>query len=220
MLFPCAYSTSVREAGQAQTSWQQGTLLHSSAQMIVDTIELDGGYIERYARARFKNINYMIGDVMNFKPEKSYDLVLCSHVIEHIDDYMGFVDHLQSLSRKWVLFYAPWEEFELDQSAGHVNTIDKRFLAKVKAVKHQVLTSPAWGKPAFKDARCVIFVLPGTAGMPKPEPKPPLTFKRVARGIIRRLRNTLVPPPPPPPEIPTVGMVWEEMRNAQIRGKR
>jgi SAM-dependent methyltransferase len=192
------------------------------AQMIVDAVELDGGYLERYVKARFKNINYIVGDVMDLRPEQPWDLVLCSHTLEHIEDPVPFVEHLQSLARKWVVFYTPWEE-PLGETPGHVLTIDRRFLARVKAVKHHVLTSPAWGKPAFKDGKCVVFVLPGTADRPAPVPKPPLTLKRAVRGILRRIRSAcsiLVPRRPPvSTEPPTNAKVWEEMRDARLRSK-
>ena len=128
--------------------------------MAVDAIELIG-HMERYAKAKFPAINYIVGDVLKLRPKPPWDLVLCSHTIEHIDDYVHFSRHLQSLATKWVLFYAPWQEKE--RVPGHVVTIDEAFLATLGAVEFEIIDSPGW-RPAGVDLRCVLFTVPGTAG--------------------------------------------------------
>jgi len=135
-----------------------GTFLGHS--MIVDTIELAHS-LERYAKAKFPAINYMVGDVLDLRPEHPWDLVVCSHTIEHIKDYSNFIQHLQTLAKKWVLLYAPWKE--QNRIHCHVVTIDEPFLREVGAVEVEIINSPGW-RPAGKDPRCVLFTVRGTAG--------------------------------------------------------
>ena len=112
-------------------------------QMIVDAIDIAGGYLEQYAKTKFPLIKYMVGDVASLPVDEPWDLVVCSHTVEHIENYPDFVESLRKIARKWVLFYAPWNERNLIPE--HVNTIDKPFLKRVGAVRWQIVHSPAWG---------------------------------------------------------------------------
>jgi SAM-dependent methyltransferase len=127
--------------------------------MMVDAIDL-ARRLERYAKAKFPTIHYTVGNVLDLRPEPPWDLVLCSHTIEHIKDYVNFVRHLQTLATKWVLFYAPWKEKDL--IAAHVVSIDEEVLAAARAVGFEIIDSPGW-RPAGKDPRCVLFLVRGTA---------------------------------------------------------
>lgn len=44
------------------------------------------------------------------KPDKSYDIVMATEVIEHMDDPKAFVDELARLSRRLILISCPFEE--------------------------------------------------------------------------------------------------------------
>jgi SAM-dependent methyltransferase len=113
--------------------------------MVVDAIDIAGGYLEQYVKAKFPLVNYMVGDVASLPVEEPWDLVICSHTIEHIEDYRGFVTTLQKIARRWVLFYAPWNERNLIPE--HVNRIDEPFLKRVGAVTWRIVDSPAWRPP-------------------------------------------------------------------------
>lgn len=130
----------------------------------VDAIELVP-LLKRYAEAKFPLINYIVGDVLTYNGPHRWDLIICSHTIEHIAEPEQFVDHLTGLAHRWVLFYAPWKERTL--IPGHVNRIDRRFLRRVGSKLHTIIESPAWfhsdeaGRRWY--AKCVAFAVPGHA---------------------------------------------------------
>jgi hypothetical protein len=131
--------------------------------LIVDTMELHP-WIARYARARFRFIRrYLLADVRNYWPEEPWDLVICSHTLEHVADSEPFVPALRRLATRWVLVYTPWKE--QPRIPEHALTIDEEFLARAGAHRQWIIESPAWYHSAPRDARCVAFALRGTADL-------------------------------------------------------
>ncbi|MFN7992031.1 MAG: class I SAM-dependent methyltransferase [Bryobacteraceae bacterium] len=126
----------------------------------VDALELQD-FLVRYTRSTFPSIRYIVGDVLSLDAEQPWDLVFCSHTIEHLDDPISFARRLQELSRDTVMFYAPWQERE--RIAGHLVTIDETFLEELGATLVSVLESPAWRPAHHENPRCAIFTLRGTA---------------------------------------------------------
>lgn len=124
----------------------------------VDAMEIASS-LERYARARFPLINYLVGDAWDLKPQDPWDMVICSHTIEHVERPVEFLRHLQALARHWVFVYAPYNE--IDRIPGHINTIDDTFLETIGAGDRRIAFSPAWNPQVHKDPMCVSFTLPG-----------------------------------------------------------
>jgi len=114
-----------------------------------------------YARHVFNDIDYIVGDLFEYDRDRSWDLVFCSHVIEHIDDPRPLIEELQRRARHRVIVYAPFEENPLGH--GHFFSITREFLKSFDAESIEVVTSLAWGDPLDADARCVIAGLPGKA---------------------------------------------------------
>lgn len=161
--------------------------------LTVDTIDIGGGYLDEYAKNRFPLINYMVGDATKLPLDHPWDIVICSHTIEHISDYQSFTTSLQRLAKKWCVFYAPWKEEPLIE--GHVISLDEDFLKEIGAVKWKIVESPAWNKsdpsskikrktrsiykriwrtllkdtlfgsrfPPYQPNQCVVYVVPGMA---------------------------------------------------------
>lgn len=123
----------------------------------VDALELTS-YLAPYAKVKYPLINYMVADVLDLPAAPNWDIVLCSHTIEHVERPEKFLRHLQSLARSWVLIYAPYNE--VDRIEGHLNTIDDTFIRRAGAQSQTIVTSPAWRAHEDSSA-CVIFTLPG-----------------------------------------------------------
>jgi SAM-dependent methyltransferase len=131
----------------------------------VDAIELVP-HLKGYANAKFPLVNYLVGDILAYAGPRRWDLVICSHTIEHVERPEEFAAFLAGLASRWVLLYAPWKEHAL--MPGHVNRIDRRFLDRVGALAHEVFESPAWYRSDGERARCVAFVVPGRASRVEP----------------------------------------------------
>lgn len=93
----------------------------------VTGIDMDPGF-EFTAFREFADIQSQTGDIFRLD-EKSWDVVLCSHTIEHIVEAETFVEQLVRLARKYVVLACPFCEVPL--SSDHVRTIDYRFLQKL-----------------------------------------------------------------------------------------
>jgi 2-polyprenyl-3-methyl-5-hydroxy-6-metoxy-1,4-benzoquinol methylase len=130
--------------------------------MQVDAIEISSD-LQRWARARFPRVNYIVGDILHYRPRAPYELTICSHTLEHIEDTHSFVRHLCSMTRQWVIFYTPWKEQNL--IAGHEHSIDEAFVRAHGGTVETILTSPAWYHPVDARAECVIFAVPGRASI-------------------------------------------------------
>ena len=110
----------------------------------------------------FPDIDYMVGDLFEMDRERSWDLVISSHTIEHIEDPSALILELQRRARHWVLVYAPFEEKNID-SSGHLRSITREFIESFDPMSIQVIASRAWRKLDEPDCRAVLFILKGTA---------------------------------------------------------
>jgi hypothetical protein len=54
---------------------------------------------------------------MDIATDHVWEIVMCSHVIEHTKDPIAFARHLQSPASQYVIVYAPYNE--TDPIAGH-----------------------------------------------------------------------------------------------------
>ena len=101
-------------------------------------------------------VDYIVGDVFQVK-DKSFDIVVCSHTIEHIreDFASSFVRKCVAICRKFALFYAPFEERDL--IPGHLFSITNTFLTQFKPCFLEIRNSAGWQKAGEK-SRCAIFV--------------------------------------------------------------
>ncbi|HEX3864245.1 MAG TPA: class I SAM-dependent methyltransferase [Stellaceae bacterium] len=136
----------------------QGAFL--GPRMKVDAIEITP-HLKQYAAAKFPLVNYLVGDVLDYKESGRWDLVVCTHTIEHVERPEDFIAFLTGLANYWVLLYTPWKEKSL--IPGHINRIDRRFLRRVGSKMHVILKSPAWYRLDNEPANCVIFAVPGRA---------------------------------------------------------
>lgn len=91
----------------------------------VHGIDLDPDFV-RIAGQEFKDIHPSVGDIFDL-PENSFDVVTCSHTIEHVPDMAAFIGQLERIARRAVVLACPFEERD-PMSDGHINRIDAEIL--------------------------------------------------------------------------------------------
>jgi 2-polyprenyl-3-methyl-5-hydroxy-6-metoxy-1,4-benzoquinol methylase len=84
------------------------------------------------------NLNIEIGDIYNLKfKSKSFDLIICTEVLEHLEDPGKALAELKRVSRKYILFSVPNEPWfklfnftQWGKDIGHINKWSKNRFAK------------------------------------------------------------------------------------------
>jgi len=100
---------------------------------------------------------FIVADLFTIEG-RTWDMILASHVIEHVPDPQRFVRKMQELARDYVIVAAPWNEDPI-VTKSHINTINKDFTRSVGARDLHIFTNYAWGK----NREVCTFWLPGLA---------------------------------------------------------
>ena len=95
----------------------------------------------QYAQMDFPDIVGFTGDIFDME-DKSWDVVICSHTIEHIEEAESFVDRLCRIARRYVAIACPFAEYPL--SSDHCRTIDYAFFQKLGFLDVEVYESQHW----------------------------------------------------------------------------
>jgi len=96
---------------------------------------------EQYAALEFPDISGITGDIFDLE-ENTWDIVTCSHTIEHISDAEGFVLQLMKIARRYLVIACPFAEMPLSDE--HVRTIDYAFFQKLDILDVQIYESQHW----------------------------------------------------------------------------
>jgi SAM-dependent methyltransferase len=96
---------------------------------------------ERWVRTLYPKIDYRVVDLFDL-PEKQWDFVICSHVIEHVEEPRAFIDALLRICKGFTFVYSPYEEF--DRIPHHLSTIDKETYAGIGGCRLEVIRSMGW----------------------------------------------------------------------------
>lgn len=127
-------------------SWFLKTLHHpasfSALRMNVTAVDIEGRY-KAYSEAMFPEIDYLVADIYNL-PDKSRDMVICSHTIEHVPDPAAFTRQLCKLAREYVVIACPFEEPPEELIPGHLSSIDKAFIEQFSPSLVEIYTSMHW----------------------------------------------------------------------------
>jgi glycosyltransferase involved in cell wall biosynthesis/ubiquinone/menaquinone biosynthesis C-methylase UbiE len=131
--------------------------------MKVDALDIEPKF-KSYADSHFPNIRYLVGDISKLEDTSVWDLIICSHTLEHIRNYRGFLSELQRRAKHWVLVYVPYEERKLIPV--HHNSFSRGTVRSFKPLMIRVLESPGWKAPVEKKEevrKCILFVMKGFA---------------------------------------------------------
>ncbi len=104
----------------------------------VHGIDLDPCFA-RISELEFPDIFSRTEDIFNIQ-SKSFDIVICSHTIEHLPDPVSFIKQLEFISRKYVVLAAPFEE-RIPLTNGHLVKFDGEFLDALGYTERIVYTS-------------------------------------------------------------------------------
>lgn len=102
---------------------------------------------------------FIVSDLFKIE-DRSWDIILASHVIEHVPSPQHFVRKMQKLSRDYTIIAAPWNETPI-VTKSHINTIDKRLIRSLGGRDLKIFTNYAWGK----EREVCTFWLPGLANL-------------------------------------------------------
>lgn len=94
----------------------------------VISLDLDPD-LPRIAGQEFKDIAAVQANIFDLEPD-SYDIVVCSHTIEHVPDMEGFIAQLERIARRYVVLACPINE-RVPLSDGHLRTITPEHLASL-----------------------------------------------------------------------------------------
>jgi 2-polyprenyl-3-methyl-5-hydroxy-6-metoxy-1,4-benzoquinol methylase len=115
---------------------------HAYLKMDVTAIDVDRRF-EPVAAGLFPDVTYRVGDVMALPTEPPWDLVVCSHVVEHVEDPETLVAHLQRLAAGGVaVVAAPFEEDPLIPE--HRHRLDAARIAAWGPSEQLVYTNLNW----------------------------------------------------------------------------
>jgi 2-polyprenyl-3-methyl-5-hydroxy-6-metoxy-1,4-benzoquinol methylase len=107
----------------------------------VTAIDLEPEFAER-ARAAFPDVDYQVGDI--FQHEVKYDIVTCSHTIEHVPDPGQFFSRLKYLAKQVVVLAGPYNEPADRRIPGHINSIGDEFFTYNTPTRLKIYKSPHW----------------------------------------------------------------------------
>lgn len=144
----------------------------------VHTTDIIPDYIN-FAKAFCRHIEPM--QVNIFELKERYDIVIASHVIEHIKEWQPFVRQLREISKGIVIVSAPYREDPSRLTRGHKNIFDAASIGKMRPERVEFVESAAWGQ--FKKPRYKMFIAQLTG---KHAPARKLRFSASIRGLLRR----------------------------------
>jgi 2-polyprenyl-3-methyl-5-hydroxy-6-metoxy-1,4-benzoquinol methylase len=134
------------------------TTLHSGrhvySKINVDAID----YIDsrlRWVKTMYPKVNYNIADVYEL-PEKNWDLVFCSHVIEHVPNPRIFLEKLIKTCKGFLFIYAPYNE--TNRIPAHINTITESLFDGLAVENINIMKSMAWHADIPEDM-CILVVI-------------------------------------------------------------
>jgi 2-polyprenyl-3-methyl-5-hydroxy-6-metoxy-1,4-benzoquinol methylase len=141
-------------AGSALLQKLYSPTTNSKIKMHVTALDIDDKFQE-YANFCYPNLEYRIGDIYSIKNE-IWDLVICSHTIEHVPNPEQFLSRLQELANDYVIIACPYNENEESLFPGHLHSIKDSFIDRFHPIIKCIYDSPYW-----KYSLAGIFAFPG-----------------------------------------------------------
>lgn len=134
----------------------------------VEAVDISGER-SRWMQAMAPDVRFRVADLFEL-PSRGWDLVVCSHVLEHVEQTRPFVEKLRDICRGFVFIYTPYREDP--RIPHHVSMISEATYDGIPCELH-VLKSMGW-HPNRAEDHCLLAVIdcrqaPGTIAAPPPE---------------------------------------------------
>lgn len=133
-------------------------MLHSD-NLIYSTMQIDAvdytSVRERWVRTQYPKISYRVADIFDL-PDRSWDLVVCSHVVEHLADPRSFIDALRRICAGFAFVYSPYAE--IDRIAAHLSTITDHTYDGIPNCQLERIKSMGW-HPDRPEDQCLLAII-------------------------------------------------------------
>lgn len=113
----------------------------SRIKMQVTALDIDETFL-KYSKTHHPDLEYLVQDIFDESFARRFDVVVCSHTLEHVPNPSKFLDRIRSLAKQWVIVACPFDEKDL--IPGHVNSISFDFLQAERAHLIHVYRSLTW----------------------------------------------------------------------------
>lgn len=105
-----------------------------------------------YSQAKHPHLEYLAADV--FSVGRQWDVVICSHVVEHVPDPLAFVERLRSITRRHIVLAFPYMEDPNNLIPGHLHSLGHDFLRALAPARYEVYEGLFWSQ-----SLCCVAVL-------------------------------------------------------------
>lgn len=128
-------------AGTALLAELHNKYSHNHLKMDVTGLDIVDNFKD-YIQLSYPLVKFIRKDIFEIPNNKKWDLVICSHVIEHLKNPFAFVEQLRKLTTKYVIVACPYNEVDL--RPGHLQTINDSVIEKLNPLEHHVYTNFCW----------------------------------------------------------------------------
>lgn len=116
---------------------------YSKLKFSVTSADIDPTY-RAYSAAQNRHVEYLNADV--FTTGRQWDIVICSHVIEHVPNPLAFVKQLRGLAKQYLVMAFPYGEDPAKRIPGHVNSLDHAFVRALAPARYDIYEGLFWGQ--------------------------------------------------------------------------
>ena len=142
-------------AGSALLAKLHSKSTYAKIKMDVTALDIDDTFKE-YVNFCYPELKYVVKDIFDYDESVKWDLVICSHTIEHVHNPEKFLSKLIDLCRDFTIIACPFEEDKNNLIPEHCNSIDYNFIDRFKPIKKFIYDGMYWHQ-----SLCGIFVFKG-----------------------------------------------------------
>ncbi|HSR66052.1 MAG TPA: class I SAM-dependent methyltransferase [Xanthomonadaceae bacterium] len=119
----------------------------------VEAVDISPGR-KRWVQATAPDVCFTVGDLFEL-PSRAWDLVVCSHVVEHLDKPRPFIEKLRDVCRGFAFVYTPYAEEP--RIKPHLSSISEADYDGLPCEFHRI-KSMGW-HPNRPDDYCLLAVI-------------------------------------------------------------